>query len=143
MKAIFKKKIFKKYFPKFLLLPVPSSFVWLSSAIEFYKFLIFLVSVLIFSWYLAYIMQQDNKYIRNMLQKSLLRFFKTLILFQFNPWFFGWSKEGISATITCIYFNQISALFFVIIKDILIKPVHIYLVSQNSRTSIFLYHCWT
>ena len=44
---------------------------------------------------------------------------------------------------TYIYFNQISALIFIITKYILIELAHIYMVSQNLRTSIFLYHCWT
>ena len=45
------------------------------------------------------------------------------------------------ATITCIHFNQISALIFLITEYILIELTHIYMVSQNLRTSIFLYHC--
>ena len=59
------------------------------------------------------------------------------------PWLFGRRKEGFSATITWFYFNQISALIFIITEFILIELAHVYMVSQNLRTSIFLYHCWT
>ena len=46
-----------------------------------------------------------------------------------------------SATITCIYFNRISALIFVITEYVLKELTHIYMVSQHLRTSLFLYHC--
>ena len=39
------------------------------------------------------------------------------------------------------YFNQISALIYLITKHILIELEHIYMVSQYIHTSIFLYHC--
>ena len=57
-------------------------------------------------------------------------------------WLFPWRKEEITTTVTCIYFNQISALIYMITKYILIELAHIYMVSQNLHTSIFLYHCW-
>ena len=44
---------------------------------------------------------------------------------------FGWRKDGITTTITWIYFNKISALIYMITKYILIELAHIYMVSQN------------
>ena len=42
--------------------------------------------------------------------------------------------------ITCIYFNQISALIFIITEYILIELVHIYMVSQNLKFKFTYFH---
>ena len=58
-----------------------------------------------------------------------------------SPRFLDGMKEGITSTITRIYFNQISALIYIITEYILIELAHIYMRSQNLHTFIFLYHC--
>ena len=50
-------------------------------------------------------------------------------------------KEGINATITCIYFSQMSALIYIIAEYILIELALIYLFNENLPTSIILCHC--
>ena len=66
------------------------------------------------------------------IQESLLRLYKILIMILVQVLAF----EGITTTITCIYFSQISALIYTIAEY-----THISMVSQNLQTSVFLYHC--
>ena len=72
------KLFLKKYFTKFLSLSLSLwSFVWLSGANEFYKFLIFLISALItffiFSIYNTVGQQVDQKYVATFSKKILIQ----------------------------------------------------------------------
>ena len=82
------------------------------------------------------------------IQKYLLRFYKILILILMEVLTF-WMKGRRNQFNHNLHLlqsnmsNQISALIFIITEYILIELAHIYMFSQNLRTSIFLCDCWT